>query len=95
MAATETVPEFGSVKYQEPASFIRRSTSRAIGISVLKAQNFRICNFNPDEIDFEKPQEGVHRYPPVQVQVLRNPDFIQRYINMEPNTWSNPPEESI
>ena len=36
----------------------------------------------------EPRQDGVLRYPPVQVDVVRNPDFITEYVNMPPTDWS-------
>jgi hypothetical protein len=37
---------------------------------------------------FAEPcQEGVLRYPPVQVIVPRDPDFITEYIDMGPTDW--------
>lgn len=37
---------------------------------------------------YEPRQEGIHRYPPVQVEVNRDPERIKGYIDMEPTDGS-------
>jgi hypothetical protein len=38
---------------------------------------------------FTEPlQDEVFRYPPIQVDVPRRPDFIANYVNMRPTDWS-------
>ncbi|HET7528995.1 MAG TPA: hypothetical protein VFJ84_02085 [Candidatus Saccharimonadales bacterium] len=50
---------------------------------------YRVAFIYGDEVKVEPLQEGVHRYPPVQVEVARDPDFIDRYIDMGPSTFSS------
>jgi hypothetical protein len=83
-------PELGWAQYQEadPSLLKRLPKANLVGRQALLAQGFRVRTINDFSIEFEPGQEGVFRYPPVQVQYPRRPDYISSYINMGPTDWA-------
>jgi hypothetical protein len=51
-------------------------------------EGYKLRAINVGRIMLEPKQPGVHRYPPVQVGVPRNPDFISQYVDMPPTIQS-------
>ena len=63
-----------------------RRMENIAGRRALTAMGFRIIRISagPDgnkDIVYEKKQPGVRRYPPVQVELPRDPYFIDNYLN--------------
>jgi hypothetical protein len=81
MAAPEELP-IGERQYEEPHP---RDLRWAKGKEIPK--RWRMHSIFSGVIHIEPVQDGVHRYPPVQIDVPRRPDFIARYINMPPTDW--------
>lgn len=92
MATREISPELCTAEYQEPdPSQLRRVLLiDHIGRQIMLGQ-FRMKMISGDEVIFEprQDQEGVKRYPPVQVQVPVDTLKNHQYITME---WTTPAE---
>ena len=88
MAIPEAAP--GGAEYQEPNkdSFIRLPKEELAGQLAVESAGYRVCAFDEISVTFEPLQDGVLRYPPVQVSVPRDPEYIQSYITMGPTDWS-------
>lgn len=87
MAVSEK--KLSSTEYQEPDSdcYFQVPKDQLAGYLALEASGLRLCAIDEQTATFEpcQNQEGVLRYPPVQVGVPRNKDFIDRYIKMGPS----------
>lgn len=97
MSKIEANKSLETVNYIEPDpdSLVGILRADEWGREVLQKVGFRIKIIEVDEIIFEPRQTGVHRYPPVIVEVERAPEEIASYINMERNLWirrDNPEE---
>lgn len=66
-------------EYQEPNSFLlsRVLLTDLLGREALYDSGYRINSIDGDKIVFEPRQEGVKKYPPVQVN-LGKPGYINR-----------------
>ena len=83
---------FSGTEYQEPESnsYIYHPLADKLGLVILEANGFRVCAIHGQEVTLEPTQEGVLRYPPVQVDVDRSQEYIKEYIQMGPSTFSDP-----
>lgn len=91
MTSAETASGTNPQRYQEPGTLDVRyePIEDTEAIRDWLENGYRVRRIINRLISFEKLQEGVLRYPPVQVQVARDPEYIQAYINMEPTKdWS-------
>lgn len=50
--------------------------------------NYRVSRVDGDVVVREPRQDGVLRYPPVQVEVKRDAEQVERYIKMPPTDLS-------
>jgi hypothetical protein len=75
--------EAEDILYQEPGGFKRQLKSKEV------PSGYRVCRIISKYVELEPLQEGVYRYPPVQVQVPRRPDFIEKYVSMGQTDWSS------
>jgi hypothetical protein len=57
-------------------------------LDTLLNDGYRLRAINMGRVMLEPIQPGVLRYPPVQVGVPKDPDFISRYIDMPPTAQS-------
>jgi hypothetical protein len=74
--------------YEEPEDHELRFRRRAnkVGRQTLLNKSYRIMRTNIDEagdveIVFEPKQEGVLRYPPIQIELPRDPASTDDYLN--------------
>lgn len=89
MATREDIRETTQTGYVAPETrYMPRIPKEA---SALVCQlGYRIAFIEGDEVKVEPLQDGVLRYPPVQVGVPRDQDFIEEYTHMGPSTFSDP-----
>jgi hypothetical protein len=81
MVAPELTSQSEKYEYCEPFAFIHLETG-------IIPKHYRLAMIIDKIWLFEPIQDGVLRYPPVQVDVPRNPDSIDDYVNMGPTNWS-------
>ena len=85
---SESSSDFGPKQYQEPDPGLFKRPKKAADRERLLEEGWRVCAIHGLGKVLEPPQEGVLRYPPVQVEVPRRPDFIEVYVSMGPTDWS-------
>ena len=87
MAVSEE--QLSGAEYQEPEPSAhihiektRPDVAKAFLGPIDGRPRFRVCSIDVKLIKLEPVQEDVLRYPPVQVQVERDPEATRRYIGM-------------
>jgi hypothetical protein len=81
MAVPEIFRKTETAQYQEPGPF----DYRVISIYEKVPDGWRMSAIFGQIVQIEPEQEDVKRYPPVQVDVPRNREYIKQYINMGPS----------
>jgi hypothetical protein len=71
MVISETSPEPSTAEYQEPNPYLLKRVllTDYLGREALYDSGYRINSIGGDEVVFEPCQEGVKKYPPVQVNL--------------------------
>ncbi|HVS79088.1 MAG TPA: hypothetical protein VHD84_02250 [Candidatus Saccharimonadales bacterium] len=87
MAVNEKISR--SADYISPDERYMPRIPKEAAAFICEELGYRIAIDLGEEVKIEPLQDGVLRYPPVQVQVPRRPDYIERYVSMEPSDWSS------